>query len=74
MSMVAIMAKKKSTSPKQPEPAPRRAVLQMKGTEDGKNGWMISRDIYACLHPPLWTTVLVMYAKAQGFTKEAPER
>jgi hypothetical protein len=65
------MAKKK-TKPK--AAAPRRIVLQMKGSDEWKQ-WL--DDLAAQLRMPTSAVVdnaLVMYAKAQGFTKEAPRR
>lgn len=74
MDMVSVMAKKKTPRTKTPEPGPRRAVLQMKGTEEWKE-WL--DDLARHLRMPTSAVVdnaLVMYAKAQGFAREAPER
>lgn len=74
MSTVATMAKKKAVSAKRSEPGPRRSVFQMKGTEEWK-AWL--DELAKTLRMPTSAVVdnaLVMYAKAQGFTKEAPER
>jgi hypothetical protein len=58
-----------------PEPGPRkRAVLQMKGTEEWKE-WL--DELARFLRMPIAAVVdnaLVWYAKERGFTKEAPER
>jgi hypothetical protein len=75
MSTVATMAKKKSAKPKQaPEPGSRRVVFQMKGTEEWKE-WL--DGLSKRLRMPSSAVVdnaLVMYAKAQGYEAEAPER
>lgn len=68
------MAKNKPVKQNTPEPGPRRAVLQMKGTDEWK-GWLERLARY--LRMPTSAVVdnaLVDYAKAKGFTEEAPER
>ncbi len=78
----ATMAKKKTTAPKAkarakgrpPEPAPRRTVLTIKGT-DAWRGWL--ERLGKFLRTPASTVVdhaLVRYAKERGFDEEAPER
>lgn len=76
--MGTLMAKTKASKPKQEpspqEPAIRRAVLQMKGTDEWK-AWL--DDLAKFLRMPTSSIVdnaLVDYAKAKGFTKAAPER
>jgi hypothetical protein len=77
MNTVATMAKKKAAPKKpepEPEPGPRRAVFQMKGTDEWK-GWL--NRLAKHLRMPTSSIVdnaLVEYAKARGFTEEAPER
>jgi hypothetical protein len=73
MSGTAVMAKKKAAASGRVQ-ARRKVVLQMKGTEEWK-GWLdgLSRR----LRMPASSVVdnaLVMYAKAQGYAEEAPER
>jgi hypothetical protein len=68
-----LMAKKKAV-PATPDPAVRKVVFQMKGSEEWKN-WL--DELAKTLRMPSSAVVdnaLVMYAKAQGFTKPAPER
>ncbi len=78
----ATMAKKKTTAPKAkarakgrpPEPAPRRTVLTIKGTDEWR-GWL--EELSRFLRTPTSTIVdhaLVRYAKEVGFEREAPER
>jgi hypothetical protein len=73
MNAVATMAKKKGR-PKKTEPGPRRAVLQMKGTDEWKD-WL--DRLAKFLRMPTSAVVdnaLVEYARARGFKDEAPER
>lgn len=70
------MAKKKTSGAKvpDPEPGPRRSVLQMKGTEAWKE-WL--DRLAKHLRMPTSAVVdnaLVEYAKSRGFSEEAPER
>jgi hypothetical protein len=71
MTTGILMAKKRA----QPAaPQPRRVVVQMKGTDDWK-AWL--EELAKHLRMPTSAVIdnaLVVYAKAQGFTKEAPER
>jgi ribosomal protein L16 Arg81 hydroxylase len=70
----ATMAKKKPAKAATPAPERRRTVLTIKGTEEWRE-WLeaLSRQ----LREPVSTAVdkaIVMYAKANNFDREAPER
>jgi hypothetical protein len=74
MSAVVTMPRKKPNEPAQPEPTPRKVVLQMKGTDAWKE-WLELLGKH--LRTPTSTVVdhaLVRYAKEMGFDREAPER
>jgi hypothetical protein len=74
MSMVAMMAKKKTAKPAPQAPSARKVVLQMKGTDAWKD-WLDGLGKH--LRTPTSTIVdhaLVKYAKEVGYGREAPER
>lgn len=67
------MAKRKADQPT-PEPGVRKVVFQMKGSEEWKD-WL--DGLAKQLRMPSSAVVdnaLVMYAKAQGYDRKAPER
>lgn len=72
---VAIMPKKKPAPPPKPaKPAPRRVVLQMKGTDEWKD-WLDQLSEF--LRMPTSTIVdhaLIEYARAHGFEPAPPRR
>jgi hypothetical protein len=77
MTGLIAMTQRKPTKPKrppEPEPGPRRIVLQLKGTDAWKE-WLARLSKF--LRTPTSTMVdhaLLRYAKEQGFPEPPPER
>ena len=68
------MAKKKTARPKTPEPATRKNVVSIRGTENWRD-WLMGLAAHRRLKASdVIDQALIEYAERHGYTREAPPR